>query len=168
TELNNLGFEIQRATGNNKLNWVRIGFVEGNGTSTDINNYTFNDDNPLAGTSYYRLKQIDYDGTFRIYDEVQVDFNGVTDYALEQNYPNPFNPSTTIRYSIPVAGKVELTLYNLLGSEVAVLVNEQQEAGNHSVQFSTEDLGTSLGSGIYFYTLKSGGFTKTRKMIVLK
>jgi hypothetical protein len=168
TELNNLGFEIERATGNNNLNWVRIGFVEGNRTSTDINNYTFKDDDPLAGTSYYRLKQIDYDGTFRVYDKVQVDFHGVTDYALEQNYPNPFNPSTTIRYSIQVAGKVKLTLYNLLGSEVAVLVNEQQEAGNHTVQFSTDDSGANLGSGIYFYTLNSGSFSQTRKMIVLK
>jgi hypothetical protein len=168
TELNNLGFEIGRATGNNNLNWVRIGFVEGNGTSTDIKNYTFKDDDPFTGTIYYRLKQIDYDGTFRIYDIVQVDFHGVTDYALEQNYPNPFNPSTTIRYSIPVVGKVKLTLYNLLGSEIAVLVNEQQEAGNHSVQFSTEVLGANLRSGIYFYTLKSGSFTQTKKMILLK
>ena len=168
TELNNLGFEIERTKGNNNFNWVRIGFVEGNGTSTETNNYVFKDDNPFTGTSYYRLKQIDYDGTFRVYDKVQVDFHGVTDYALEQNYPNPFNPSTTIKYSIPVAGKVTLTLYNLLGSEVSVLVNEQQEAGNHSVQFSTEDLGANLGSGIYFYTLKSGSFTHTRKMILLR
>jgi len=168
TELNNLGFEIERATANNNLNWARIGFVEGNGTSTDINSYTFKDDDPLTGTSYYRLKQIDYDGTFRVYDKVQVDFQIVTVYALEQNYPNPFNPSTTIRYSIPVVGKVKLTLYNLLGSEVAVLVNEQQEAGNHTVQFSTEVLGANLRSGIYFYTLKSGSFTQTRKMILLK
>ena len=167
TELNNLGFEIERAE-NKNLNWVRIGFVDGNGTSTDINNYTFIDDDPLTGTSYYRLKQIDYDGTFRVYDKVQVDFHSVTDYALEQNYPNPFNPSTTIRYSIPVAGKVKLTLYNLLGSEVAVLVNEQQEAGNHTVQFSTDDSGVNLGSGIYFYTSNSGSFSQTRKMIVLK
>ncbi|MCZ6703812.1 MAG: M14 family zinc carboxypeptidase [Ignavibacteria bacterium] len=168
TELNNLGFEIERTKGNNNFNWVRIGFVEGNGTSTETNNYVFKVDNPFTGTSYYRLKQIDYDGTFRVYDEVQVDFHGVTDYALEQNYPNPFNPSTTIRYSIPAAGRVKLTLYNLLGSEVAVLVNEQQEAGKHSVIFSTEELGKKIGSGMYLYNLKSGSFTQTRKMIVLK
>ena len=97
-----------------------------------------------------------------------VEFTQVKDYALEQNYPNPFNPSTVINYSIPVAGQVKLTVYNLLGSEVAVLVNEYKESGNYSVEFSTEDLKNSLGSGVYIYTLKAGSFTQTRKMVVLK
>ncbi|OGU79480.1 MAG: hypothetical protein A2W11_03655, partial [Ignavibacteria bacterium RBG_16_35_7] len=147
SELNNLGFEIERAKDGNKLNWVTIGFVEGSGTSTEINDYVFMDKDPLQGTSYYRLKQVDYDGSFRLFNEVRVEFSGVTDYELAQNYPNPFNPSTTINYSIPVAGHVNLTVYNLLGSEVATLVDEQQEAGRHFVQFSTKELGRKIGSG---------------------
>ena len=166
SELNNLGFEILRSSQNDI--WTTIGFVEGKGTSTELNNYVFIDDGLITGTIYYRLKQVDYNGTYKLYEKVEVEFLGLTNYVLEQNYPNPFNPSTTIKYSLPVAGHVKLSVYNILGSEVAVLVNEQKEAGKYSVQFSTDDLGTNLGSGIYFYNLKSGGFTQTRKMIVIK
>jgi hypothetical protein len=97
-----------------------------------------------------------------------VEFGQVKEYSLEQNYPNPFNPSTVIAYSIPAAGHVNLTVYNMLGSEVAVLVNENQEAGKHTVEFSTDKAEHNLGSGVYVYTLKVGDFTQTRKMVVIK
>lgn len=172
TELNNAGCEIHRSIGTDKSaderNWETIGFVDGNGTSSKENVYKFIDENPVEGISYYRLKQIDFDGTFRLYNEVKIEFSTVKEYALEQNYPNPFNPSTTINYSIAEGEHVNLTVYNLLGSEVTVLVNEQQEAGRHTVEFSTEKLEQKLGSGIYLYTLKAGSFVQTRKMIVLK
>jgi hypothetical protein len=87
-----------------------------------------------------------------------------TDFSLSQNFPNPFNPSTTIRYSIPQAGRVMLTVYDVLGREVAVLVDERREAGSHSVQL----MGESLASGLYTYRLQSGGYSSSRKMIVLK
>lgn len=171
SEMNNRIFEIQRADGNdgeNNLNWISIGSVEGKGTTTEQTDYSFADKNPINGVSYYRLKQIDFDGTFRILNAEMVEFDFVKEYALEQNYPNPFNPTTVINYSIPAAGQVKLTVYNLLGSELAVLVNEFKEAGNYSVEFSTEDLKSNLGSGVYIYTLKSGAFMQTRKMMVLK
>ncbi|MGB5529409.1 MAG: M14 family zinc carboxypeptidase [Ignavibacteriaceae bacterium] len=168
SELNNMGFEIERKSLTNSYGWQTIGFVEGSGSSTSTNNYSFNDKNPIKGTLLYRLKQIDFDGSFRIYTTEGVHFEGVYNYALEQNYPNPFNPSTVINYSIPADGNVELTVYNILGSEVATLVDEFKEAGNYSVEFSTEDLKSSLGSGVYIYTLKSGSFTQTRKMVTLK
>lgn len=168
SELNNMGFEIERKSLTNNYGWQTIGFVEGSGSSTSTNNYSFIDKNPVRGTLLYRLKQIDFDGSFRIYTTEGVNFEGVYNYALEQNYPNPFNPSTVINYSIPAAGQVNLKIYNLLGSEVAILVNEYKEAGNYSVEFSTEDLKNSLGSGVYIYTLKAGSFTQTRKMVVLK
>jgi hypothetical protein len=97
-----------------------------------------------------------------------VEYSFVKEYSLEQNYPNPFNPSTVINYSIPVDGQVELVVFNILGSEVVVLVNEYKEAGNYSVEFSTEEIKNNLGSGVYIYKLKSGSFTQTRKMVVLK
>jgi len=172
TELNNLGFEIERSSNLNdeskNRNWQTLGFVDGAGTTTENQNYSFIDKNPSTGISYYRLKQIDFDGTFKLYNELKIEFSSVTDYELAQNYPNPFNPSTTIDYSIPVGGHVSLKVYNLLGSEVAVLVDKMQEAGRHSVEFSTENLGTKIGSGVYLYTLKSGEFVRTRKMIILK
>jgi len=171
SEMNNQMFEVQRANGNNSennLDWKTIGYVEGKGTTTERSDYSFNDGSPIIGISYYRLKQIDFDGAFRILNAEMVDFNPVKEFTLEQNYPNPFNPSTTINYSIPTAAKVSLKVYNLLGSEVAVLVDEFKEPGNYSVEFSTEKLRNNVGSGVYIYTLKAGAFTQTRKMVVLK
>lgn len=88
------------------------------------------------------------------------------DYKLMQNYPNPFNPSTTISYQIPSSSFVTLRVYDVLGNEVAVLVNEWQEQGSYNAQFTTS--GKQLASGMYFYTLKAGKFTDTKKFILLK
>lgn len=85
-------------------------------------------------------------------------------YRLYNNYPNPFNPSTTIRYELKVEGNVSLKVYDILGREVSTLVNERQGAGGHSVVFDAK----KFASGVYFYTLRSGGFVKTEKMILLK
>jgi uncharacterized delta-60 repeat protein len=164
TELNNRGFEIERST--NKNNWRLIGFREGRGTTTEPQNYSFVDD--LFGESslrlYYRLKQIDYDGTFEYSPIVEVDVMVPIEYSLEQNFPNPFNPSTTIEYRIPSDGFVSLTIYNTIGQEVSMLVNENQSAGNYSITFSAD----KLPSGLYFYSLRSGDFSETRKMLLLK
>ncbi|HSW54416.1 MAG TPA: T9SS type A sorting domain-containing protein [Ignavibacteriaceae bacterium] len=88
----------------------------------------------------------------------------ISEYNLQQNYPNPFNPTTTINYSIPKNGLVTIKVYDILGKEVAELVNETKEAGNYSVAFNA----SSLASGIYFYTLTSGNFTASKKLILLK
>jgi hypothetical protein len=87
-----------------------------------------------------------------------------TEFILQQNYPNPFNPSTTIRYSIPELSKVKLTLFNLLGEEVTTFVNEEKNAGNYTVEFNA----SSLPSGVYFYQLRAGFFTETKKMLLLR
>jgi len=168
SELNNMGFDIERKLAESNSGWTKIGFVEGKGSSTNIERYSFIDENPAQGIILYRLKQIDFDGTFKIFNSVSVDFEGIKQYSLEQNYPNPFNPSTVIDYSIASAGPVKLTVYNMLGSEVTTLVNEYKEAGNHSVEFSSEKLDNKIGSGVYIYTIKAGSFTQTRKMVVLK
>ncbi len=171
TETNNKGFELQRASGTGShrtSQFTTIGFVPGSGTTTEPSSYSFVDNAPLQGKSIYRLKQIDFNGTFRIYGPVEVDYNGVMNYSLSQNYPNPFNPSTIIKYELPEAGNVEIKVFNLLGAEVSTLVNEYKEAGRYSVQFSTENLSSKIGSGVYFYTIKAGSFVKTMKMIVLK
>ena len=95
---------------------------------------------------------------------VNVDLETATEFALEQNYPNPFNPSTKISYSIPKASNVKLTVFNLLGQEIQVLVNETKEAGIHEINFNAQ----SLNSGMYLYKIESGSFTQTKKMTLIK
>ncbi|OQY70252.1 MAG: hypothetical protein B6D44_16160 [Ignavibacteriales bacterium UTCHB2] len=99
------------------------------------------------------IKQINFDGN-----------NLVTKYDLAQNYPNPFNPSTTIKYQLPKDGIVTLKVYDILGSEVATLVNEQKTAGRYEVSFDA----SKLASGVYIYRLQSGEYISSRKMMLLK
>jgi hypothetical protein len=89
-------------------------------------------------------------------------------YNLNQNYPNPFNPSTVISYQIPKSSYVTLRVYDLLGREVASLVNEYEQAGSYNIKFNTESMKRNLTSGIYFYTLKAGNFTSTKKLVLMK
>jgi hypothetical protein len=95
--------------------------------------------------------------------ENQSDYNPST-FTLEQNYPNPFNPTTTIKYSIPFSEFVTLKVYDVLGNEVATLVDEQKLAGSYEIVFNA----TNLSSGMYLYTLKAGGYTQTKKLILMK
>jgi hypothetical protein len=161
TETNNSGFEVQRKT---EGEYERIAFVEGNGTTTEIQNYIFRDEGLLSGTYSYRLKQMDFDGSFAYSDEVEIDIDQPSVFYLGQNYPNPFNPSTNIKYSIPAAGFVTLKVYDLLGREVSILLNEQQQAGTFDVVFD----GSNLASGVYYYQLKAGELTATKKLMLTK
>ena len=85
-------------------------------------------------------------------------------FVLEQNYPNPFNPTTTISFSIPTSAFTSLKVYDILGNEVATLLNEEKPAGNYEVRFNA----SSLTSGTYFYRLSAGSFTEVKKMILIK
>ncbi len=91
-----------------------------------------------------------------------------TEFALMQNYPNPFNPSTVISYQLPVSGEVTLKIYDILGNEVATLVNEYRNAGSYEIEFNPESSIKSLASGVYFYQLKAGSFIETKKLMLLK
>ena len=170
SELNNIGFEVQRSKELNSLNngWQTLGFVKGRGTSVTSLLYSFTDRDPLPGKQYYRIKQDDANGTFSVYGPVEADNFAKVNFSLEQNYPNPFNPSTVIKYSIPSPEIVTIKLYNVLGSEAATLLNEYKEAGMYSLNFSSSELTSKIGSGVYFYTIKAGQFTQTRKMVILK
>jgi hypothetical protein len=165
TETNNSGFQIERKTGNE---FEVLGFIAGNGTSTEIHNYSYFDKNVNAGKYSYRLKQIDFNGEFEYSKAVEV-VVVVKDFSLLQNFPNPFNPSTKINFSLAVDSKVKLNIYNLLGEQVAQLLNSNLTAGNHDVVFDA----TNLNSGVYFYKLEANGidgqaFTSTKKMILTK
>jgi hypothetical protein len=161
TELNNLGFEIQRSLDNNVF--VTIGFVKGIGNSNTIQYYSFSDEG-IAGTVYYRLKQVDYNGSYNYSQVIAVDGVTVSTIQLEQNYPNPFNPSTTIKYQIGNDGFVNLKVFNSLGEQVAELVNEFQKGGSYQIIFDGKD----LPSGIYVYKLASGNYAESKKMIILR
>ena len=132
--------------------------------TTEEHNYSFIDENVSTGDYKYRLKQIDYDGSFEYSDIVDVSISGPTEFSLSQNYPNPFNPSTTIEYSIPESGNVKLKVYNSLGEEVETLVNKFEEAGTYKINFDA----SSITSGIYFYKLDIGSHSQVKKMILLK
>ncbi|MDZ7625488.1 MAG: C25 family cysteine peptidase [Ignavibacteriaceae bacterium] len=162
TETNNQGFEIEKmVTGGS---FELVGYVAGFGTTTEPKSYSFIDSKLEAGSYIYRLKQIDFDGTFTYSDEVNVEVEIPLVYALEQNYPNPFNPSTTIKYSLSEDGFVKLAVYNLLGEEVTTLVNNEQKAGRYEVVFNA----SKLSSGVYMYRLESNNFLSIKKMILIK
>ena len=167
TETNNKGFEVQRTMNSEQLtmsDWESVAFVEGNGTTVEAQNYFFTDKNLSKGKYSYRLKQVDFNGTFDYSDIVEINVEPVYQYSLEQNYPNPFNPSTKISFSVPVSGNVTLAVYNVLGQEVAMLVDKDLSIGVYEYQFNA----ANLPSGLYFYKLQSNGHTQVKKMMLLK
>ena len=168
TEVNNYGFEILRQI-KDEAEWTKIGFVTGNGNSNSIKSYSFVDDFSVtllihSNKFSYKLKQIDNEGEFTYSNIIEVDLGIPQDFSLSQNFPNPFNPSTTIQYSIPFTNMVTLKVFDVLGKEVANLVNEYKNAGNYEVNFDA----SKLSSGTYFYQLKAGQFTETKKLVLLK
>ncbi len=169
TEVNNYGFEVQRMLSGVEA-WETVGFVKGHGNSNSPKEYSYVDATVAERSRSYRLKQIDNDGDFECSDVVTVT-NNLTKTVLLQNYPNPFNPSTVIKYEIDEARFVNLNIYNLLGENVATLVNRNQNAGSYEIVFDAS--ANNFASGFYFYTLKvsSGSaisYSKTMKMLLLK
>ncbi len=167
SETNNKGFEVECSIKNSKLkikNFEPIGFVNGNGTSTELNHYSFKDENLSPGKYKYRLKQIDFDGDFEYSTEIEVEIGLPDKFELYQNYPNPFNPTTRIKFTISDFGFTTLKIYGVLGEEIATLVNEEKPPGKYEVEFD----GAGLASGIYFYSLSACDFRKTKKMLLVK
>ncbi len=167
TETNNSGFSIERSVDNVDFN--SIAFVDGMGTTTEKTSYTYVDNSISAAKAYYRLKQIDFDGTSAYSDVVEVDLTVPTDFSISQNYPNPFNPSTTIKFGLPVEAKVTINLFNTLGEKVAQLANTDFAAGNQRIDFNA----SNLSSGVYFYTIEAVGvdgtnFVSSKKMMLMK
>ena len=166
-EENNRGFDIERNSFG--AGWKKVGYTEGHGTTNQISNYSFTERGMATGHYNYRLKQIDYNGNYKYYDLTNEVIIGIPQkYSLVQNYPNPFNPVSVIGYQLPASGFVSLTVFDISGREVSILVNEVKEAGYYSVTFDAK----SLSSGTYFYKLTAEGdkskFVSTKKMILIK
>lgn len=164
TELNNYGFEIERSV--DGKNFASVGFVKGNGSTSETKNYSFSDKAELNNIKdyYYRLKQVDFNGSFEYSDIIQVAYYIPENYLLEQNYPNPFNPSTIIGYAVPDAGNVCIKVYDILGNEVMTLVNEFKSTGFYTVELNA----ASLSAGTYIYKMTSGNFSSAKKLSLIK
>jgi hypothetical protein len=166
TEVNNYGFEIERRQ---TETWAKVGFVSGAGTSNAPRDYSYTDNNLPAGRYAYRIKQVDNNGAFSYHGSVEVEIGlAPQEFALLQNYPNPFNPSTKIQYSLAKPSQVSLKVYNVLGLEVATLVNGRQETGSYTVPFGINTGTLGLSSGVYFYRLEAGSFVSTKKLVLMK
>ncbi|MFA7419212.1 MAG: T9SS type A sorting domain-containing protein [Melioribacteraceae bacterium] len=186
TEVNNYGFNVEWTSPSpspyqgegvpidrDGRGWETLGFVQGHGNSNSPKSYSFTDNlaNTLAHNLVldrisYRLKQIDFDGKYEYSNVVEVKIDAPAQFALEQNYPNPFNPETTISYQLPTSGHVTLKVFDMLGREVATLVNEFKSPGVHHSKFNA--LSSSFSSGVYFYQLKAGAFVQAKKFILTK
>ena len=172
SETNSYGFEIQKsAAPAGPFASIPGSFVKGHGTTTAPESYTYTDADPGTAPVYYRLKQLDLDGTFRYSDGIEVDpASGIaggefpTEFSLAQSYPNPFNPTTTIRYGIPAKAHVKLEVFTTLGQRVATLVDENEDAGYHDVKFNA----AGLASGAYFYAITAGEYRATKKLALVR
>ena len=186
SENNNMGFELEKSKvksqNSKEIDWEKIGFIEGRGTTTEISYYFFEDKltHNLNHNLRYRLKQSDHDGSFSYSNEIEIEIDNEMNFVLEQNYPNPFNPSTKIRFVIPKEVRnqkdfpsqtprndntlVTLKVFDVLGREVTTLVNDYRDAGFYELGFNAR----GLSSGIYYYKLQAGDYSITRKMLLLK
>lgn len=170
SEIQNYGWEIEKAeilyNENNllALEWRKIGFVLGAGNSNSFKSYSFIDKNILEGTYFYRLKQINLDGSFEYKDSVKVEVNYYPDDLKLFCYPNPFNSQTNIKFTLRKPEKVKLSIFNLLGEEIKVLVDEFKESGTYKINFDAGD----LSSGIYIFKLETSYNKVFMKTLLLK
>lgn len=179
TEVNNYGFNVERKLP--QTDWTTIGFVFGSGNSNSPKSYYFEDSTDLQQAIYhYRLKQIDNDGVFKHSDSIEISTivkiesepQSLPGFSLEQNFPNPFNPTTVISWQLAVESLVTLKIFDVLGKEVATLINEERSPGRYAIKFdATNNLQlttNSLPSGVYFYQLRTEKFVETKKFILTK
>lgn len=173
SELNNRGFGVERRAKmeNGYSQWKEIGFVTGNGTSNERHAYTLKDPKLVSGVYQYRLRQVDFNNNVEYFNptnNTDVIIGKPGSFDVSQNYPNPSNPKSKIDFALPFDGKVSIKVYDILGREVATLINDFKPADFYTVEFD----GTNIASGTYFYRIIAEGdnqkFTKTLKMILVK
>ncbi len=165
TEVNNRGFELYRKDSFPNSSYKLLAFIQGIGTTTERHIYNYIDRLSSKGKIYYKLMQYDFDGTSNEVGNIELDNNFLPNsVVLYQNYPNPFNPSTNINFSVPEKQFIQLKIFNLLGKEIKLLVEDYFEAGIYNISFDASE----LSSGIYFYQINNGSSIQTRQMVLLK
>jgi hypothetical protein len=162
SETNNAGFEVQLKNGDD---WNVLGFVEGSGTTTEAQVYSFGVDNMAVGTHTFRLKQIDFDGRFEYFGDVEVAIETPGSHVLTAAYPNPFNPQSNFTLAVAQDQHVTAALYNTLGQRVAVLFEGTVEA--NQAQLLTID-GAGLASGMYIVRVNGERFNDAMSVTLLK
>jgi len=170
SEVNSYLFEVQKSLQNSE--WEKAGEVAASGNSNSPREYTFTDENVMAGKYRYRLRIVDNDGSAKYSNIAEVNTGMPVRFNLSQNYPNPFNPGTTINYQIPEKSFVTLSIFDILGNEVKNLVSEEKEAGYYSLSFNAT--GKNFSTGTYFYRMTITGLetgkvsSEVKKMQLIK
>lgn len=173
SEVNNYGFYVERRmAGQQDFVELSGSFVAGHGTTNVPCEYSYTDHTASNGVLYYRVKQVDLDGSFHYSDAIEV--QSVTSasgsgsmpprFSLSQNYPNPFNPSTSIEFTLPEASPVTLTIIDNLGREVATLVRENLSMGTYTTKWDA----VNFPSGAYYYRLRAGDAVATKRLLLIK
>ena len=163
SEINNSGFEIHRRSVDSS--WKVIAFVSGRGTVNTPSEYYFEDKKLQPGSYSYRLKQLDYSGSFEYFElPLPVLISKPTEFVLGQSYPNPSNPYCCIDYQVPERTEINLRVYDILGRVITELVNEIKEPGTYTVKFD----GSNFASGTYFYRITAKEFSEVKKFNIVK
>lgn len=163
TEVNSNKFIVEKIVNNE---WIAIGEIKASGNSNSLKEYSFTDKNLISGNYGYRLKMIDNDGMYKYGNIIKAEIAVPNEFKLFQNYPNPFNPITVISYQLSGNSKVSLKLFDVLGNEVAVLVDGEQDAGYYNFELGSVTF--NLTSGVYFYRLQAGEFIAVKKLVLMK
>ena len=165
-EINNAGFEVQRMLLKGRAIWHKVGYVEGSGTTLESKTYTFEDKKVRVGKYRYRLKQIDYNNHYEIYELGNViEIAPPGKFEVSQNYPNPSNPSSKIDFTLPIDAHVTLVVFDITGRNIKTLLNNEFKTADwYTIKFD----GSSLASGIYFYRIMTETDVVTKKMLLIK
>lgn len=165
-EINNAGFDVERKLLKEGETYKKIGYVKGSGTTYEPTTYTFDDKKVRVGRYRYRLKQIDYNNHFEMYElENVVEIAPPGKFEVSQNYPNPSNPSSKIDFSLPTDAHVTLVVFDVTGRLIRTLLNNEQKIADY---YTVEFDGSNLASGIYFYRLMTETDVVTKKMLLIK
>lgn len=170
SEKDNSGFEILKASPIESSEWSSMGFVAGNGTSTEENNYSFRMEELEPGIHHFRLKQIDFDGKFEFSPIIETIVDLPSSHHLSSAYPNPFNPQSSFSLSVKETSEVAITLYDALGKRVQTIYNGSIRGG-HTKSFSID--GSNLTSGLYLYRVQGlsnsqGKFDESKRVTLIK
>ncbi|MCK5738467.1 T9SS type A sorting domain-containing protein, partial [bacterium] len=159
--------EIQRSS--NGIEFEPLTFVPGNGTTNVPQQYHYEDAGLAVGNYHYRLKQLDFDGSFMLTDVLTVDLNPPKSFSLFPGYPNPFTEQITLNFELPTATNVEIRIFNMLGQQVRTLTSADMRAGFHQVNWNgTSDLAQSLPNGYYFLRFSADGNSQTQRLLLLR